>query len=233
MLNLKKLQASTALALTLGVTSTSVAPLAIAGAASATPAPQKVAQLFPSRPSSQPTTYSVRIPAGASLPLTYDKAEKIVIAPNETVPITLTIARNVRSSSGTLLIPAGSQVEGEFRPANDNNSQFVSRTLILTNGTRLPIDGRSDVLSRKETIRKGTNVTSVLKGAAIGAGASAIIEGITGNRRIATGSVLIGSGLGALSGLFLGRNRAEVVVVQPRVDNLSLTLNSSLALNNY
>lgn len=232
MLSLKKLQASTALALTLGVTSTSVAPMAIMGAASASPAPQKVAQLFPSQRTPQ-QTYGVRIPAGVNLPVTYDKAEKIVIAPKETVPITLTIARNVRSSSGTLLIPAGSQVEGEFRPADDNNTQFVSRTLILTNGTRLPIDARSDVISRKETIQKGTNVTSVLKGAAIGAGASAIIAGITGNRRISRTGVLLGSGVGALSGLFLGKNRAEVVVVEPRTENLTLTLNSSLALNNY
>ncbi|NJK54366.1 MAG: hypothetical protein HC936_19235 [Leptolyngbyaceae cyanobacterium SU_3_3] len=84
--------------------------------------------------------------------------------------MTLTIARNIRSSSGTLLIPAGSQVEGEFRPANDNNSQFVARTLILTNGTRLPIDARSDVLSRKETIRQGVDTGAILKGAAIGSG---------------------------------------------------------------
>lgn len=230
MLNLKKLQASTALALTLGVTSTSIAPMAIMSAASAGESPQKVAQLFPSQRTTQ-QTYNLRIPAGASLPVTYDKAEKIVLAPNETVPITLTISRNIRSSSGSLLIPAGSQVEGEFRPADNNGSQFVSRTLILTNGTRLPIDARSDVITRKETIRQGTNVGSVLKGAAIGAGASAIIAGITGNRRISRTGVLLGSGVGALSGLLLGRNRNEVVVVEPRTDNLSLVLNSSLALN--
>jgi hypothetical protein len=229
MLNLKKLQASTALALTLGVSSTSIAPMTLMGAANATQTPQKVAQLFPSqRPAS---TFGVRIPAGASFPVVYDKAERIVIAPNETVPMTLTIARNIRSSSGTLLIPAGSQVEGEFRPANDNNSQFVARTLILTNGTRLPIDARSDVLSRKETIRQGVDTGAILKGAAIGSGAAAIISGVTGKKRITLGKILIGTGAGALGGLLLGRKTNEVVVVEPRTDNLSLTLNSSLALN--
>ncbi|NJK54367.1 MAG: hypothetical protein HC936_19240 [Leptolyngbyaceae cyanobacterium SU_3_3] len=64
MLNLKKLQASTALALTLGVSATSIAPMTLMGAANATQTPQKVAQLFPSqRPAS---TFGVRIPAGAS-----------------------------------------------------------------------------------------------------------------------------------------------------------------------
>jgi hypothetical protein len=229
MLNLKKLQASTALALTLGVTSTSIAPIVMMGAANATQAPQKVAQLFPSQRTSP--SYGVRIPAGASFPVVYDKAERIVIAPTETVPMTLTIARNIRSSSGSLLIPAGSQVEGEFRPAENNNSQFIARTLILTDGTRLPIDARSDILSRKENIRQGVDTGSILKGAAIGSGAAAIISGVTGKKRVTLGRVLIGTGAGALGGLLLGRKNNEVVVVDPRTDNLSLTLNSSLALN--
>jgi hypothetical protein len=225
MLSLKKFQSGTALAIALSMTSAGLAPLSLAASANATPAPYTLAQLFPS----QRTAQQLRIPAGAVLPVTYDKGEKIVVAPNEKLPITLTISRNVRSSAGTLLIPSGSRVEGELRPAT-GGSQFVANTLVMTNGDRLPLDASSDVVTRKETISKGTNVGGILTGAAIGSGAAAIISGVTGNRKITLGKVLIGTGAGALGGwLLAGQKKAEVVVIDPNTD-LNLTLNSALAL---
>jgi hypothetical protein len=228
MLTLKKLQSSTALMLALGMTSAGFAPLTIAAKADATPAPYQLAQLFPSQP--RPVAQQVRIPSGTVLPVTYDKADKIVIAPDEKIPVTLTISRNIRSSNGMLLIPAGSRVEGELRPAS-GGTQFVANTLVMTNGDRLSLDASSDVVTTKETINKGTNVNSILTGAAIGGGAAAIISGVTGNKKITLGKVLIGAGAGALGGFLLGgRKKAEVVVINPNTD-LNLTLNSSLALN--
>lgn len=229
MLNLKKLQTSTALALTIGVTATGAAPILLAKDALAAPTPLKVAQLFPSSPTQ--TTGAVRIPAGTALRLAYRDAEKIVVAPNERLPMTLTVPNNIRTSNGTLLIPAGSQVKGEFQPV-DGGTRFVANTLILNNGTQLSLSGQTDVISRTEEIRQGVNTDSILKGAAIGSGAAAIISGITGNRRITAGKVLIGTGVGALGGLLLGRNRNQVISVDPRTD-LNLRLNSSLAINPY
>jgi hypothetical protein len=226
MLTLKKFQASTALLLTLGMTSAGFAPLAIAAKAEATPAPYSLAQLFPS----QRVAQRVRIPGGTIIPVTYDKANKIVVAPTEKLPVTLTVSRNIRSSSGTLLIAAGSRVEGELRPAS-GGTQFVANTLVMTNGDRLALDASSDVVTTKETISQGTNVGGILTGAAIGSGAAAIISGVTGNKRVTLAKVLIGTGAGALGGLLLaGKKKAEVVVINPNTD-LNLTLNSALALN--
>lgn len=230
MLKLRKWQTGTVLALTLGMTSTSLAPFALSNAANA--APLFPSQQYPQNPqypsTQQAQTGQIRIPRGTVLPVTYDK-DKIVVAPNETSAVTLKIARNVRTSSGILLIPAGSQVEGELRPSQ-GGTQFISRTLILTNGDRLPIDAYSNVVTRRETITKGADVGTILTGAGIGAGAAAIIGGITGNRRISKTNVLIGSGLGALGQFLLRRSSAEVLVVNPQTD-LSLTLNNALALN--
>lgn len=232
MLTLKKLQTSTALALTIGVTATGAAPIVFAKDAIAAPAPMTVAQLFPSSPSpSTQTTGAVRIPAGTTLRLAYRDAEKIVVAPNERLPITLTVPSNIRTSNGTLLIPAGSQVKGEFQPV-DGGTRFVANTLILNNGNQLALNGQTDVVSRTEEIRQGVSTDAILKGAAIGSGAAAIISGITGNRRITAGKVLIGTGAGVLGGLLLGRNRNQVISVNPQTD-LNLRLNSSLALNPY
>jgi len=170
----------------------------------------------------------VAIPEGTRLPVRYEKAEKVVVARNETLPLTLVIARNIRSASGQMLIPAGSEVRGELQPA-DGGSQFIAEELILTDDTRYFIDAASDVVETTQEIRPGINTGSVLKGAAIGAGAATIISGITGKKRITLGKILIGAGVGAAGGALLGKRRETVVVIEPDRD-LDLTLNSRLAL---
>ncbi len=225
MLNLSRWQSGPALALILGMTSTAIAPLTMATTATATPVPYTVAQLFPS----QQTPRRVAIPIGTRLPTSYEGAEKIVVSPTETSPLTLLLARNVRSSSsGEILIRAGSQIKGELRPV-EGGSQFYAQELTLADGTVLSIDATSDVVTKTQEIVPGTNTDAVLKGAAVGAGAATIISGVTGRRRITLGKILVGAGAGALGGLVFGKKRADVIVINPNAD-LTLTLNSALAL---
>ena len=179
------------------------------------------AQIF-SRPSTQ-----LSIPTGTSIPVRYEKAEKIVVTPTETMPVTLTVAANVVNRSGRVLIPAGSQVIGELQPAN-KGSQFVARELVTSQGRRQPIDATSRVISQTQ-VRQGANTGNILKGAAAGAAAAAALEGLTGNRKIGVGDILIGTGVGAAGGAVLGRTKADVVVINPDTD-LDLTLRSNLAL---
>ena len=84
MLNLSRWQSKTALVMVFGMTATAITPLAIAPSATANPAPYTVAQLFPS----QQAPRRVSIPAGTQLPIRYDGAEKVVVAPTETSPLT-------------------------------------------------------------------------------------------------------------------------------------------------
>ncbi|HBB36161.1 MAG TPA: hypothetical protein DDZ80_11770 [Cyanobacteria bacterium UBA8803] len=223
-------QSKTALFMALGMTATAAIPMLMASSATASQQPYAVAQLFPSqrnRVSQQSTR--VRIPAGTVIPVRSDEAEKIVVMPDETAPVTLTIARDIRSSAGTILISRGSKIEGELRPV-EGGTQFIAQTLKFRNNNReLPIDATSQVITETETIERGRSGGSILKGAAIGAAAAAVISEVFGD--IDLDEVLAGAGLGALGGLLLGgRKQAEVVVIYPETD-LDLTLESDLLLN--
>lgn len=183
------------------------------------------AQLFPQSPArSNQTT----IRAGASIPVRYEQAKKIVVSPKERMPLTLKVSANITNRSGTVLIPSGSLIEGELRPA-EGGSQFVARELITYQGTRQLIDATSEVIETTQ-VRQGANTSSILKGAVVGAAAGTALGGLTGNRRIGVGEVLIGTGVGAAGGAVLGRKKADVVVIDPDTD-LDLTLRSSLIVN--
>lgn len=193
------------------------APLIMPGTASA--------QLFPQSP--RTTTTQITIPTGTSIPIRYDQAEKIVISPTETMPLTLKVAANIVNRSGTILIPAGSLVVGQMQPAN-GGSQFVASELVTYQGRRQSISASSDVIKTSQ-VSRGASTGNILKGAVVGSAAAAALGGLTGDRRITAGEVLIGTGVGAVGGLVLGRKKADVVVVNPDTD-LNLTLRSSLAL---
>jgi hypothetical protein len=214
-------QSKTALLMALGMTSLAAVPALMAAPATASVKPYLVGQLF-----SQ--SERVAIPAGTVIPVELENAQKIVVTPEETAPVTLLVATDIRSDTGTVLIPQGSKIEGELRPVSDG-TQFVAKALTLRNSNqRLPMRATSKVITKKETIKKGTDVGQILKGAAIGAAASAVLAEIFGD--IDFKEVLGGAGLGALAGLLLGgRKQAEVIVVNPEED-LSLTLQSDLVL---
>jgi hypothetical protein len=194
-----------------------------------------VAQLFPppgqypsgQYPSGQYPSTVQTIPAGTRIPVRYGEADKIVVAPDETAPITLRVASNIRNTAGVMLVPAGSEIRGKMVPSG-YGSRFVSETLILPDGTSYPISADSRVVTRIEEVSEN-NGTAIATGAAVGAGAATILSGITGRRRITFGKVLAGAGAGALGGLLLGKRRKEVVVIHPTTD-LTLTLNSGLVL---
>lgn len=168
---------------------------------------------------------------GTIIPVRYSKAEKVILTPDEKQSLTLTVAENIRTSSGRVAIPANSRIEGRLEPASDG-TQFVARTLILhNNGQRLSIDATSRVITRRRTITS-KNDSDIAKGAVVGAGAAALLGGIFGGR-IRIGEILGGGAVGALGGTLLrGNKRREVVIIYPNRD-LQLTLNSTLPINRY
>jgi len=186
--------------------------------------------LAPSPASAQlfPQTNAVSIPRGTSIPVRYNKAEKIVVSPTETMPLNLTVATNIINRRGTVLVPAGSQIVGQIQPAS-GGSQFVATQLLTPDGRRQSISATSRVISTTQEVRRGTNVGSILKGAVVGSAAAAGISGITGDRTITAGEVLLGTGAGAVGGLLLGRQKVDVIVIEPDSD-LDLVLNSNLSV---
>ncbi len=192
------------------------------------------AQLFPPQTNNpegrlfSPPSTTVTIPSGTTIPIRYNDAKKIVIAPNESLPLTLNVAANVRTRSGTILIPAGSQIVGQLQPVS-GGSQFVAKELVFSDNKRQPLDATSDVITKTEEVRQGGDTSAILQGALIGGAAAAAIAIITGDHAIATEEVLGGAALGALGQLLLGQTKTEVIVINPNTD-LNLTLRSNLAL---
>jgi hypothetical protein len=187
----------------------------------------------PNRPISQSRTVS--IPAGVTIPVTYEK-EKVIVTPEETTSLTLEVAQNIVDSSGNVLIPAGTKIEGKLRPATDQNgekgSQFVAEELVFSKNRRQPINGVSQVVTTKETIKKGASTGTILTDAAIGAGAATVISLITGNKKIEALEPIGGAAAGALASVLLRKKEVEVVVINPQTD-LDVTLDSNLVVNRF
>ncbi|NEP48924.1 MAG: hypothetical protein F6K65_08865 [Moorea sp. SIO3C2] len=214
-------QSRIALLTALGITSTVALPMLMATQATAQ-------SRFYIEPQLAQFT-QVIIPAGTLIPVESDDAKRVIVTRNETLPITVIVARDVVSFSGTLLIPAGSEIEGEVRPVN-GGSQFVAEELILRDSDQsLSIDATSEVVTKTETITKDTD-PDLLKGAAIGAAAGAVLSEIFG--KLEFWEVLAGAGLGLVTELLLagGQEDVEVVVIDPDTD-LDVTLKSDLVLN--
>lgn len=196
--------------------------LARSGQVTAIASPYIVGQV-----ASPPVQNQVRIPAGNTIAVQYAK-DKILLAPDEKVPLALSVSQNIINSQGTVLIPAGTQVNGELR-AVSGGAQFFANELVFANGRRVGISATSKVVTTTEKIDKGISAGKVVQNAALGAAAAAAIAAVTGDRAIATEEVLGGAGIATLIGLFLGRDSVTLSSVNPNTD-LAVTLNSDLLL---
>ncbi|MDZ8185361.1 MAG: S-layer homology domain-containing protein [Nostoc sp. ChiSLP02] len=179
--------------------------------------------------SNTPIPVAVTIPQGTTIPVKYDKAEKILVTKDETAPLTLTVSQNVVTQDGSVVIPAGSQVIGQLKPAT-GGSQFVAEKLVLTSGQEYQLNASSEVITKTESVKKGTSVGSIVQNTVLGAGAAAAVSAVTGDRAIATEEVLGGAGIGALIGLFFGRNSVDLIAIDPDTD-LQMTVNQNLLVS--
>ncbi|MEA5471768.1 S-layer homology domain-containing protein [Spirulina sp. 06S082] len=178
-----------------------------------------------------PVATQFKIPAGTSIPVTYTR-DKILLLPDETLPITFDLKTNITTQNGKVLIPADSKVKGQLVPAG-SGTKFVAEQLIYPDGTTQSVNAVSQIITKTETVNKGSDLTRIVRNSAIGTAAAAAISAVTGDRAIATEELLIGAGAGAIAGLiqnFLGRNSVDLIVVEPETD-LDITLGSDLLVS--
>ncbi|MDJ0616252.1 MAG: hypothetical protein QNJ63_05765 [Calothrix sp. MO_192.B10] len=186
------------------------------------------AQIFPNQ------FRRIAISRGAVIPTKYPK-DKIIVTPKETKSIELEIPNNIIDNNGQVLIPANSKIKGKLEPATLNGeegSQFVADELIFPDGRRQNIDAVSNIINRKETIRKGVSTGKILEGAAVGAGAAALISLITGDKKINVWELLAGSGLGAAASTVLRKKKVTVLVIEPNKGDLDVSLRSDFVIPN-
>ena len=221
MLNIKSWKTGTSALLALTIASSAVVPFV-------TTAPAFAQTGYPSSES-----YGRFVASGTSIKVRYDK-DKILLMPNEKVPLTLTVAQDVLGSDRRVLIPQGSELKGELR-ASSRGTQFFAKELTLYrdlgNKQARPyyINATSNVVARTEEVKKGANATRILTGTALGAGAAAAIAALTGDRSIGADEVLGGAGLGSIGGWLLNRKKVTMFSVYPEQD-LAVKLRSDLAL---
>ncbi|MEI6330589.1 MAG: S-layer homology domain-containing protein [Pseudanabaena sp. ELA645] len=179
-------------------------------------------------PNNPPVQNQVRIPAGNTIAVQYSK-DKILLGPDEKVPLMLTVPQNITNAQGQTLIPSGTQVIGELRTVS-GGAQFFASELVFANGQRMALNATSKVVTTTERVDKGVSIGKLVQNAALGAAAAAAISAVTGDRALATEEILGGAGIATLLGLFLGRDSVTLSSVNPNTD-LAVTLNSDLLLN--
>lgn len=147
------------------------------------------------------------VPAGTRISVRYPDAERIILAPNESVNVALTTTSNVTDTNGRVVIPAGSLVTGKIQPAQ-GGSQFVASGVTINNQV-MPISASSGVVSTTTSTRD-PNVLNVFRNAAIGSAVAAGISGLAGNQTITALKVLTGTTAGAAVETNIGRPAASI-----------------------
>lgn len=219
-------QSRTALFLTLGFASTLTLPLTLTQSVTASPAPYLTGQRFPD-------SWRSSLPRGTQIPVEYvgdedeEEADRILVTPDETAPVTLTVADDVVTSSGRVVIPRGSELEGELQPSG-GGSRFVAETITFPDGETRNINAVSNVVTETEVITEKDD-PDILRGAVVGGAAGAILGEIFGSIDVL--EVLGGAGLGVLAEIFLLRDKDEVEVVVVRPDELDVRLQSDFVAN--
>ncbi|MFB2917768.1 MULTISPECIES: hypothetical protein [Aerosakkonema] len=212
---------ATAVSIALLLNATGTAPIAIPASA--------IAQ------TTLPVEITGRIPAGTAIPVKYQAAQKIIVAPEEPgpIPLTLVVAQNIVSDRATFSIPAGTQVVGELVTMQEiESAQFVAKQLILKDGKTISINASSRIISKTQEFTDHPRVSRTIANTALGTAAAAAIAAVTGNPAIASQQILLSSGFGStpeLIGRFRNQQRVRLLSIEPETD-LTLTLNSDLIL---
>jgi len=182
-----------------------------------------------------PTALTGSLPAGTWIPLVDPSGQALEIQKGQSLSLTLQTAAPIRDQQGRVLIPRGSEVLGQLRPAG-NGVQFIAQQIYLPNGQWAALNATSREITGFSQTTPKASAADVVKGTLAGAGAATVLSGLTGDRRITALEVLGGAAFGALAGWGLpaagviGGDSKEVLTLDPARD-LTLTLQSPLTLN--
>lgn len=141
------------------------------------------------------TTYNV--PAGQPIVTRLADSPTLYIGTGDSKAARLRVEQEVRGGNGTVLIPVGAIIEGEFVPI-PGGSKFIARTL-RSRGATVSIDADSELIHDVKDPRQ-TDLGAIATDAAIGAAGTSVLAAITGDRAIATEEILAGAAAGAIIG---------------------------------
>ena len=151
---------------------------------------------------------TMSLPAGQAIATKIDRKDTLYIAKGETVAANLVVAQDIVANNGTVLIPAGAVVEGQFVPA-EGGSRFVAQRF-SSRGATVNLQAESDLINDMKDPRE-TGAGAILTDAGIGGAAGAVLGGVLrGNVQIVD---ILG---GAAAAAVLGNVTApQVTVIEP------------------
>jgi hypothetical protein len=179
-----------------------------------------------------PYSQRITLPVGTTIPVRYPQADMIRVPKGKTQKLTLEVATSIQDDRGNIVIPVGSEINGQLEPTG-NGVRFVAQELRINQSEGITLNAVSPIVTTTEIEKRGASTTDIIVGTVAGAGAATIIAGTTGDRRIKPLEVLAGAGLGTLAGWGLpqsgviGGKDQEVIVIKPQRD-LTLRLQRQL-----
>ncbi len=159
----------------------------------------KLAQVFRS---------TFNLPVGQEIATKINRQDTLYINKGETVNASLLVAQDISANNGTVLIPAGAVIEGQFVPA-EGGSKFVAQKF-TSRGATVRLQAESALINDIKDPRE-TNAGAILTDAGIGGAAGAVLSGVLrGNVQIL--DVLGGAAAGAVIG---NVTAPQVTVIEP------------------
>ncbi len=159
----------------------------------------KLAQVFRS---------TFNLPVGQAIATKINRQDTLYINKGETVNASLLVAQDISANNGTVLIPAGAVIEGQFVPA-EGGSKFVAQKF-TSRGATVRLQAESALINDVKDPRE-TNAGAILTDAGIGGAAGAVLSGVLrGNVQIL--DVLGGAAAGAVIG---NVTAPQVTVIEP------------------
>jgi hypothetical protein len=159
----------------------------------------KIAQVFRS---------TLNLPTGQAIATKINRQDTLYINKGETVNASLLVAQDIAATNGTVLIPAGALIEGQFIPA-EGGSKFVAQKF-TSRGATVRLQAESALINDTKDPRE-TGAGAILTDAGIGGAAGAVLGGVLrGNVQIID---VLG---GAAAAVLVGNVTApQVTVIEP------------------
>jgi len=163
---------------------------------------------IPQNQVSQVFRSNFNLPAGQAIATKINRQDTLVISKGETVNASLLVAQDIAATNGTVLIPAGAVIEGQFVPA-EGGSRFVAQRF-TSRGATVRLQAESALINDTKDPR-ATNTGAILTQAGIGGAAGAVLGGVLrGNVQILD---VLG---GAAAGVVIGNVTApQATVIEP------------------
>lgn len=129
-------------------------------------------------------TAEYRVPQGTTINVEYKVLDKIVVAPGETKSLTLIVAQDIQNSKGEILIPKGSQIEGQIVPRYSGSSflgaQFVAQRLSVGNQSYNSLNATSLLLTEQQSTNGLGSLQRTIGDTAINTAAQVLLGRVTG-----------------------------------------------------